>query len=120
MSLVRSDSSQIGPAAAQLLSVGMGSSLQIAPVVLIILSLTASGPDNLPMCSIKEMGAGKHSGTLAMWLLHPVAICGDTMTLATLPLNFPHIPEAFARALPHILSIQDSIRSLSDYKPLSL
>ena len=56
---------QIGPAVAQLLSARMGSCLQIAPVVLIIFSLTTSGPDNLPMCSIKEMDAGKHSRPLA-------------------------------------------------------
>lgn len=106
MGLIMSDITQIGPAVAQLLSARIGSSLQIAPVVLIILSLTASGPDNLPMGSIKKTGAlteAGHSRTLATWLLHLVAICGDTMTLAT-P-NFPHTLEAFAHALSHIFSI---------------
>lgn len=70
--------------------------------MLIILSLTASDPNNLPMCGIKEMGAEKHSRTLATGLLHWVAIYGDTMTLATPGLS-PHPKSLGPCTLPYTL-----------------
>lgn len=103
---------QIGPAAAQLLSAKTGSGLPIAPVVLIILSLTASGPDNLPMCSIKEPDAEKHSSPSATWLLPWAAVCGDAATLAA-PEPSPQ-QEAVGRALPVYSLYQDSLSLITD------